>query len=218
MQGAAAGHAGVDEVGIGPLAGPVIAAAVVLDPERSIEGLTDSKALSAKKREALAEEIKSAALAWAIAAADEAEIDHLNILQASHLAMRRAIDALKIVPPGAFVDGNKVPALGVPTVAVVKGDRLVPQISAASIIAKVERDSIMLELDKRFPAFGFAKHKGYPTKAHFAALETHGVSPVHRRSFAPVAKALAVSSGKADSAPGQTPSQTQQQLFVGGLE
>ena len=182
--------AGVDEVGIGPLAGPVVAAAVILDPDCTIEGLTDSKALTAKRRELLAEEIKGSALAWAVAQASVAEIDQLNILQASHLAMRRAVEELAVNPRRVFVDGNKVPSMAMPVTAVVQGDKLIPQISAASILAKVVRDKEMQRLDQLYPNYGFGKHKGYPTKAHFIALADHGVLPIHRTSFAPVRAAL----------------------------
>lgn len=183
-------HAGVDEVGIGPLAGPVTAAAVILHPDRPIEGLTDSKVLSAKKRAALATRIRAESLGWAIGWADVAEIDRLNILQASHLAMQRAVAHLVPAPLRVLVDGNKVPALAQPVLAVVQGDRHVPQISAASILAKVARDALMEQLHERYPHYGFDRHKGYPTAAHLRALDEHGVSGVHRHSFAPVANRL----------------------------
>jgi ribonuclease HII len=188
---AAGGKAGVDEVGIGPLAGPVVASAVLLDPECPVDGLTDSKALTAKQREELADEIKARSLAWAVASASVAEIDELNILRASHLAMQRAVAELDRVPAMVLVDGNKTPALAVPAVAIVQGDRLVPQIGAASILAKVARDAMMLDLADRFPGYGFEKHKGYPTKQHVQALKALGASEVHRRSFAPVRDVLA---------------------------
>ena len=182
--------AGVDEVGIGPLAGPVTAAVVILDPKRVIEGLTDSKVLTAKRREVLAHDIKANARAWAIGWADVAEIDALNILRASHLAMQRAVRALTTTPDLVLVDGNKTPDLGLPVVAVVRGDGRIPEISAASILAKVARDAKMRDLHEAFPHYGFDRHKGYPTKAHMQALEAHGAAAIHRRSFAPVRAAL----------------------------
>ncbi|MCO8098818.1 MULTISPECIES: ribonuclease HII [Acinetobacter] len=185
--------AGVDEAGRGPLVGTVVAAAVILDPNNPIAGLNDSKKLSEKKREKLFIEIQEKALAWAIAEASPAEIDELNILQASLLAMRRAVEALQVQPDQVLVDGNKIPqGLNMPCEAVVGGDALHAEISAASILAKVTRDRQMLELDQKFPQFGFAKHKGYPTKAHFEAIALHGVTAEHRRSFGPVRKALAL--------------------------
>lgn len=185
--------AGVDEAGRGPLVGTVVAAAVILDPNNPIAGLNDSKKLSEKKREKLFIEIQEKALAWAIAEASPAEIDELNILQASLLAMRRAVEALQLQPDQVLVDGNKIPqGLLMPCEAVVGGDALHAEISAASILAKVTRDRQMLELDQKFPQFGFAKHKGYPTKAHFEAIALHGVTAEHRRSFGPVRKALAL--------------------------
>lgn len=182
--------AGVDEVGRGPLAGPVVAAAVILDPARPIAGLADSKTLSPLRREQLATEIRAKALAWALGRAEVAEIDRLNILQASLLAMQRAIAALSIVPEQALVDGNRCPLLACPCRAIVKGDATVPAISAASILAKVARDAEMGELHERYPRYGFAQHKGYPTAAHRDALRRFGPCPEHRRSFAPVAAAL----------------------------
>lgn len=185
--------AGVDEAGRGPLVGTVVAAAVILNPNNPIAGLNDSKKLSEKKREKLFIEIQEKALAWAIAEASPAEIDELNILQASLLAMRRAVEALQVQPDQVLVDGNKIPqGLNMPCEAVVGGDALHAEISAASILAKVTRDRQMLELDQKFPQFGFAKHKGYPTKAHFEAIALHGVTTEHRRSFGPVRKALAL--------------------------
>lgn len=185
--------AGVDEAGRGPLVGTVVAAAVILDPNNPVAGLNDSKKLSEKKREKLFIEIQEKALAWAIAEASPAEIDELNILQASLLAMRRAVEALQVQPDQVLVDGNKIPqGLNMPCEAVVGGDALHAEISAASILAKVTRDRQMLELDQKFPQFGFAKHKGYPTKAHFEAIALHGVTTEHRRSFGPVRKALAL--------------------------
>ena len=185
--------AGVDEAGRGPLVGTVVAAAVILDPNNPIAGLNDSKKLSEKKREKLFIEIQEKALAWAIAEASPAEIDELNILQASLLAMRRAVEALQVQPDQVLVDGNKIPqGLSMPCEEMVGADALHPEISAASILAKVTRDRQMLELDQKFPQFGFAKHKGYPTKAHFEAIALHGVTTEHRRSFGPVRKALAL--------------------------
>lgn len=183
-------QAGVDEVGIGPLAGPVVAAAVLLNPALPIEGLNDSKVLSAKRRTFLAMAIKSQALSWAIASASVEEIDRLNILRASHVAMVRAIEQLTPAPDMVYVDGNKAPHMRFPVVAVVQGDKRVPQISAASIIAKVERDRQMTTLDDQYPGYGFARHKGYPTKFHFHALQQLGATPIHRRSFAPVQAVL----------------------------
>lgn len=185
--------AGVDEVGRGPLVGDVVTAAVILDPAHPIAGLGDSKALSDKKRQHLAPLIREHALAWAIGRCTPAEIDELNILQATMLAMSRAVAALSVQPGFVFIDGNRCPSLSMPSEAVVKGDTRVAEISAASIIAKVARDQDMLELDARHPEYGFAQHKGYPTKAHFAALATHGVLPEYRRSFKPVAAQLQLS-------------------------
>ncbi|WP_374571023.1 ribonuclease HII [Acinetobacter sp.] len=183
--------AGVDEAGRGPLVGSVVAAAVILNPENPIEGLNDSKKLSEKKREKLFIEIQEKALAWAVAEASAAEIDELNILQASLLAMRRAVEKLGVQPEHVLVDGNKIPqGLSMSCDAVVGGDAIHPEISAASILAKVSRDREMAELDRQHPQFGFAKHKGYPTKAHFEAIAEHGVIAEHRRSFGPVRKAL----------------------------
>ena len=178
--------AGVDEAGRGPLAGAVIAAAVILDPAYPIEGVTDSKKLTAKKRDRLELEIKAHAVAWAIGRAEVEEIDEINILQASLLAMSRAVAQLSVKPAHVQVDGNQCPSVDCSVEAIVKGDALIPAIGAASILAKVARDRELILLDEQFPEYGFAKHKGYPTKAHFAALEEHGVSPVHRRSFGPV--------------------------------
>jgi ribonuclease HII len=180
--------AGIDEAGRGPLAGPVVAAAVILDPSRPIPGLRDSKLLSPARREALAAAIRERSLAWAVAAAEVAEIDALNILEATLLAMRRACDGLAPAPDEALVDGNRAPTLPCPVRAVVKGDRDVPAISAASILAKTVRDALLLELDRRYPEYGFAQHKGYGTASHLAALQAHGPCPAHRRSFAPVAQ------------------------------
>ncbi len=183
--------AGVDEVGRGPLAGAVVAAAVILDPNKPISGLADSKALSEKARTRLAEEIKDSALAWALGRAEVEEIDQINILQASLLAMRRAVLSLKPQPDYALVDGNRCPDLPCPTEAIIKGDQTVAEISAASIIAKVARDQEMVEMDTQYPGYGFAKHKGYPTKVHMQALQDLGITPIHRRSFGPVKKRLA---------------------------
>jgi ribonuclease HII len=182
--------AGVDEVGRGPLAGPVVAAAVILHPERSIPGLADSKKLSEKRREALDPLIREQAHCWSLGRAEVEEIDRINILQASLLAMQRAVASLPISPDRVLVDGNRPPQLDCPVEAIVGGDRLIEAISAASIIAKVARDREMVALDTQYPGYGLAKHKGYPTKAHLAGLETLGVSPIHRRSFGPVRRLL----------------------------
>ncbi|WP_431024443.1 ribonuclease HII [Halomonas sp. H5] len=184
--------AGVDEVGRGPLVGAVVAAAVILDPARPIAGLNDSKALSAKRRQALDDEIRDRALAFAVAEASPAEVDELNIYHATHLAMRRAIDALSPTAEYLLVDGNRLPGHPLPGQAVVKGDARHPAIAAASILAKVARDAQMLALDGRHPDYGFARHKGYPTREHLAALERLGPLPEHRRSFAPVKRQLAL--------------------------
>jgi len=178
--------AGVDEAGRGPLAGPVVAAAVILDPARRVRGLRDSKVLTPDEREALAIKIRANAIAWAVGTADVAEIDRLNILRASLLAMRRAVAALAIAPAEALVDGDHCPELACPVYAIVKGDRDIPAISAASIIAKTTRDAMLLELDRVYPDYGFANHKGYATPEHLAALNVYGPCPVHRRTFAPV--------------------------------
>lgn len=186
--------AGVDEVGRGPLVGDVVTAAVILNPNKPIAGLADSKKLTDKKRQLLAIEIKEKALCYAIGRCSPSEIDELNILQATMLAMSRAVEALSTVPEFVFVDGNRLPKLAMPAQAVVKGDSLVAEISAASILAKVARDDEMIELDARYPQYGFAGHKGYPTKAHFAALEQYGAIDEHRKSFKPVQRVLALSS------------------------
>ncbi|WP_343216868.1 ribonuclease HII [Kistimonas asteriae] len=178
--------AGVDEVGRGPLCGPVVTAAVILDPSRPIEGLNDSKKLSESRREALFDVIKERALAWALGRAEVAEIDQLNILHATMLAMQRAVAGLSVKPSLALIDGNRCPKLPCAAEAVVKGDSRVPEIAAASILAKVARDREMLEMDRQYPGYGIAKHKGYPTKAHLEALVKLGVTPHHRRSFKPV--------------------------------
>ena len=183
--------AGVDEVGRGPLAGPVVAAAVILDPHHPIEGLADSKALSEKARLRLDERVRNHALAWAIGRAEVEEIDQINILQASLLAMRRAVLALRPQPQHALIDGNRCPDLPCSSEAIIKGDQSVAAISAASIIAKVSRDQEMVEMDELYPGYGFISHKGYPTKLHMASLWRLGVTPIHRRSFGPVKKVLA---------------------------
>ena len=182
--------AGVDEVGRGPLAGAVVAAAVILDPNNPIEGLTDSKKLTEKKRDALFDIIKRDSKAWAIGRAEVEENDELNILHASMLAMKRAVEQLTPQAEYALVDGNRCPDLACPSEAVVKGDLTVPCISAASILAKVARDREMEALDQQYPGYGLAKHKGYPTKAHMDALKELGPTEIHRRSFGPVAKLL----------------------------
>lgn len=179
--------AGVDEVGRGPLAGPVMACAVILHPCCSILGLADSKALSEKKREYLFEIIKENCLAWAVGKASVAEIDQINILQATLLAMQRAIDALSIKPDHIQIDGNICPRTSHSMEAIIGGDGIIPVISAASILAKVIRDREMVEYDKIYPEYGFAKHKGYGTKQHLLAIKQFGITPIHRRSFAPVA-------------------------------
>ncbi len=181
---------GVDEAGRGPLAGPVYAAAVILNPQHPIAGLADSKKLSEKKREQLAREIRRYAKAWAIAQASVEEIDAINILHASLLAMRRAVEALPLQPQEVLVDGLYCPDTGLPSRAIVKGDSSVAEISAASILAKTARDAAMLEMHERLPHYGFDAHKGYPTAAHIAALQRYGVSGVHRKSFAPVRKLM----------------------------
>lgn len=185
---------GTDEAGRGPIAGPVVAAAVILDPAQPIEGITDSKKLSEKKREALSLEIKEKALYWSIAQCDADEIDQINILQASLLAMKRAVEALPVAPSKVLVDGNKLPNLSVPAEAIVGGDALEACIGAASILAKVERDRQMFEWHALYPAYDFAKHKAYPTKAHLEALQIHGPCSIHRKSFGPVARFLAATS------------------------
>jgi ribonuclease HII len=182
--------AGVDEVGRGPLAGDVVTAAVILDANNPIAGLADSKKLSDKKREALFPEICEKALAWSIGRASVEEIDRINILQATMVAMQRAVEGLDICPEHVMIDGNRCPDLHYPATAVVKGDSKVEAIAAASIIAKVTRDREMVALDEQYPGYGLAGHKGYPTKAHMQALVDLGVTPIHRRSFAPVRKLL----------------------------
>lgn len=180
--------AGIDEAGRGPLAGPVVAAAVILDPARKIRGLRDSKELSAPARDELAIKIRERAIAWAVGVADVSEIDTLNILWATMLAMRRAVEALAVAPCEALVDGDRCPDLACTSYAIVKGDRDVASISAASIIAKTTRDAMLVELNALYPAYGFDRNKGYGTPEHLLALARHGPCPVHRRSFAPVAQ------------------------------
>lgn len=182
--------AGVDEVGRGPLVGAVVTAAVILDPARPIIGLADSKKLSEKRRLALFDEIVEKALSWSLGRAEPEEIDQLNILHATMLAMQRAVAGLHLTPDFVLIDGNRCPPLPMPSQAVVKGDSLVREISAASIIAKVTRDREMAQLDLLYPEYGFAQHKGYPTALHMEKLTQHGVTPQHRRSFAPVRNAL----------------------------
>jgi ribonuclease HII len=177
---------GVDEAGRGPLAGPVSAAAVILDPDKPIAGLTDSKKLTERRREMLASVIREKALSWAVAFADVAEIDELNILQASLLAMRRAVQDLPVKPTRILVDGQFCPETGIRSLAIVNGDSKVEAISAASILAKTARDAVMLDLHQIYPHYGFDHHKGYPTPAHLEALRVHGVSAVHRKTFGPV--------------------------------
>lgn len=184
--------AGVDEVGRGPLVGAVVTAAVILNPDKPIVGLADSKKLSEKRRLILSEEIKRNALSWSLGRAEPHEIDELNILHATMLAMERAVKGLTIQPDFVLVDGNRLPKLPMPAQAVVKGDSLVAEISAASILAKVARDQEMAELDKIYPEYHFAQHKGYPTKLHLEKLAQWGATPYHRKSFAPVAKALGI--------------------------
>jgi ribonuclease HII len=188
--------AGVDEAGRGPLAGDVVAAAVILDPARPVPGLRDSKKLTAARRETLAALIRERALAWAVARASVVEIDRLNILHAAMLAMHRAVQALQPQPGYVLVDGNRLPRWSYAAEPVVGGDDRVPAIAAASILAKVQRDRELVELDAHYPGYGFAAHKGYPTPAHLAALRALGVTPVHRRSFAPVKSLLQEMAGE----------------------
>ncbi|UXH77038.1 ribonuclease HII [Roseateles amylovorans] len=182
--------AGVDEAGRGPLAGPVVAAAVILDELQPIVGLNDSKVLSEKKRDHLFEEIRAKALCFCIAEATVEEIDRINILQATMLAMRRAVEGLRLKPGKVQVDGNRLPVLRVPAEAIIKGDALVPSISAASILAKVHRDRLCVQMHEQHPQYGFATHKGYGTREHLEALRLHGASAWHRQSFAPVRSTL----------------------------
>lgn len=184
--------AGIDEAGRGPLAGPVVVAAVILDPSRPIKGLADSKALTASRRSELASQIREHSMAWSIIAVDIDEIDRINILQASLLGMSRALRALALAPSLALIDGNRLPRdLPCPGRAIIGGDASEPSISAASILAKTERDRLLVDLDRHYPVYGFAKHKGYPTAAHVAALNQYGPCPQHRRSYAPVRAAMA---------------------------
>lgn len=183
---------GIDEAGRGPLAGPVVAAAVILDPDHRIDGLNDSKKLTARRREQLALEIRASAVAFCVAEASPEEIDRINILQATFLAMRRAVDGLVPQAGRAVVDGNRCPKLDIPVEAVVKGDGKIAAIAAASILAKTVRDEGMLRLHEQFPLYGFDRHMGYPTAAHLAALQIHGASPHHRRSFGPVAQLILI--------------------------
>ena len=189
---------GVDEAGRGPLAGPVYAAAVILDPKRRIAGLADSKTLSAARREELAVQIRRHALAWAIASASVAEIDAINILQASLLAMRRAVEQLSLAPHEVLVDGNWCPRIDYPVRGIIRGDSKIPAISAASILAKTARDAEMLRLHQLYPQYGLDRHKGYPTAVHLAALARHGVIEIHRRSYAPVRRLLPAAGGAVD--------------------
>jgi ribonuclease HII len=186
--------AGVDEAGRGPLVGNVVAAAVILDANNPIDGLSDSKKLSAKRREQLAEQIRACAIAWSVTSIDAAMIDHINILQATLLAMKQAVEHLNITPDHVFIDGNRCPRIDVPATAIVKGDQRVAEISAASILAKVERDAQMQVLHEAYPQYGFDQHKGYPTKAHVEALAEYGPCPEHRTSYKPVRECL-VNSG-----------------------
>lgn len=181
---------GIDEAGRGPLAGPVVAAAVILNPNQRIEGLNDSKKLSASRREALAIEIRCSAIAFSVAAATPEEIDRFNILQATFLAMQRAVEGLSVPPLRAIVDGNRCPKLRIPVEAIVKGDGKIAAIAAASILAKTVRDEGMLHLHEAYPQYGFDRHMGYPTKFHMDTLRKYGASPCHRKSFGPVALAL----------------------------
>ena len=186
--------AGVDEAGRGPLVGNVVAAAVILDKDNPIDGLADSKKLSAKRREQLAEQIRDSAVAWRVISIDAAEIDRINILQATMLAMQQAVEQLEVEPGHVFIDGNRCPNMSRPATAIVKGDSRVAEISAASILAKVERDAQMIALHETWPQYGFDKHKGYPTASHMAALAEHGPCPEHRRSYRPVRDCLAMRS------------------------
>ena len=188
---------GVDEAGRGPLAGPVFAAAVILDPSQPIAGLRDSKKLSESRRDALAELIRRDALCWSIAHCSAEEIDRLNILQATLLAMRRAIEGLTLQPTLALIDGNRCPVMAIRAEAIVKGDDKVQEISAASILAKTARDAVLRDMHARYPEYGFDQHKGYPTALHLERLRQHGVSPEHRRSYAPVRQCLIRAEGEA---------------------
>jgi ribonuclease HII len=190
---------GVDEAGRGPLAGPVFAACVIFYPDRPIDGLADSKTLSAGRRDELSRLIRAQSRAWSVASASVEEVDRLNILWATMLAMKRAVEMLTVMPTEVLVDGNRCPDLAYPVTAIVKGDATVPQISAASILAKVARDAHMLLLHRQYPDYRFDRHKGYPTRDHVQALHDHGVSPVHRRSFSPVRALVESSQTKARS-------------------
>lgn len=190
--------AGVDEAGRGPLAGPVCAAAVILDPDRPIEGLADSKKLSKKKRGALEAEIKEKALSWCVSWGSVEEIDEVNILQSTMLSMKRAVEGLSVAPAKVLVDGNRVPKLSCPAEAVVKGDAKIPAISAASILAKTARDRLMEQMDEKYPGYGFSKHAGYGTKAHVEAIRSLGPSPIHRRTFEPVKTIISEMNSKAE--------------------
>lgn len=181
----------MDEAGRGPIAGPVCAAAVILDPARPIAGLKDSKLLAASRREALAEEIRARAIDFSVAFASVEEIDRINILQASLLAMRRAVQGLRVTAEEAWIDGNRCPELAIPARAIVRGDRLHPVISAASILAKTARDAVMMRLHERFPNYRFDRHKGYPTREHLERLQRYGACEMHRATFAPVSRVLA---------------------------
>ena len=183
--------AGVDEAGRGPLVGNVVAAAVILDPENAIDGLNDSKKLSARRREQLADQVRDRAIAWSVVSIDAEQIDRINILQATMLAMQQAVEQLTVPPQHVFIDGNRCPQINVPATAIVKGDARVAEISAASILAKVERDAQMLVLHETYPQYGFDRHKGYPTASHLAALAEHGPCPEHRTSYKPVRECLA---------------------------
>jgi ribonuclease HII len=187
--------AGVDEAGRGPLVGNVVAAAVILDPGNPVDGLNDSKKLSASRREQLAEQVRDRAIAWSVVSIDSEQIDRINILQATLLAMQQAVEQLTVPPQHVFIDGNRCPQINVPATAIVKGDSRVAEISAASILAKVERDAQMMVLHQTYPQYGFDRHKGYPTKAHFEALAEHGPCPEHRTSYKPVRECLATRCG-----------------------
>ena len=188
--------AGVDEAGRGPLVGNVVAAAVILDPDNPVDGLNDSKKLSARRREQLAGQVRDRAIAWSVVSVDAEQIDRINILQATMLAMQQAVEQLSVPPQHVFIDGNRCPQINLPATAIVKGDARIAAISAASILSQVERDAQMLALHETYPQYGFDKHKGYPTKAHFEALAEHGPCPEHRRSYAPVRRAVAREEGR----------------------
>jgi ribonuclease HII len=183
--------AGVDEAGRGPLVGNVVAAAVILDPDNPVDGLNDSKKLSARRREQLADQVRENAIAWSVVSVGSEQIDRINILQATMLAMQQAVEQLSVPPQHVFIDGNRCPRINLPATAIVKGDARVAEISAASILAKVERDAQMLALHETYPQYGFDRHKGYPTASHLAALAEHGPCPEHRTSYKPVRECLA---------------------------